>query len=197
MLDRTRGGSSVAVGNVGVGMFGAFFFLAYYLQQMLGFSPIEADVAFLPLIAAVMTTATVSSQVLPPRTGPRPLVTVVMALAAAGMVLLTRLGVDSSYAAHVLPALVALGLIMAPAMNTGTLCVGADDSGVASAMVNAMQQIGGSLGTALLSTVSASATTTYLAGRPARQTYSARVSAGPAQRSPRDPRRRAGGDADA
>jgi EmrB/QacA subfamily drug resistance transporter len=170
VLDRNRGGSYLAIGIVGVGMFGSFFFLTYYLQQTLGFSPIEAGVAFLPLIAAVMITATTSSSLLLPRMGPRPLVTLGMLLAAAGSVLLAQLGVHSIYAAHVLPALIltglGLGLVMAPAMNTGTLGVSAADSGVASATVNTMQQIGGSLGTALLSTLAASATTSYLAGQP-------------------------------
>jgi hypothetical protein len=94
-----------------------------------------------------------------------------MLLAAGGMVLLAQLGVDSSYAAHVLPGLVVsgigIGLVIAPAMSTGTLGVDEHDAGVASATVNTMQQIGGSLGTALLSTLSASAASSYLAGKPA------------------------------
>ena len=95
-----------------------------------------------------------------------------MALAASGSVVLAQLGVHSSYAAHVLPALIllglGLGLVMAPALNTATLGVRPADAGVASAMVNTMQQVGGSLGTALLSTLSASATAGYLAGEPPR-----------------------------
>jgi EmrB/QacA subfamily drug resistance transporter len=168
-LDRNRGGSYLAVGIVGVGMYGAFFFLTYYLQETLGFSPLESGVAFLPMIAAVMVSATTSSTQLLPRMGPRPLMTVGMVLAAAGSVVLAQLGVHSSYAAHVLPALIlvgiGLGLIVAPAQNAATLGVRPADAGVASAMVNTMQQIGGSLGTALLSTVSAGATAGYLAGQ--------------------------------
>jgi EmrB/QacA subfamily drug resistance transporter len=168
VLDRDRGGSYLAIAIVGIGMFGAFFFLTYYLQQTLGFSPVEAGVAFLPMIAAVMVSSTATSTVLLPRTGPRPLVTLGMVFAAAGMFLLAHLSVSSTYAEHVLPGLIVtgigLGLIMAPAMNTGTLGVDAADAGVASAMVNTMQQVGGSLGTALLSTVAASATTSFLAG---------------------------------
>jgi EmrB/QacA subfamily drug resistance transporter len=168
VLDRNRGGSYLAVGIVGAGMFGVFLFLTYYLQQTLGFSPIETGLAFLPMIGAVMAVATTASTALLPRTGPRPLMTLGMVLAAAGMVLLTQLGVDSTYAAHVLPGLilagVGLGLVMAPAMNTATLGVESADAGVASATVNTMQQIGGSLGTALLSTLSASAAGSYLAG---------------------------------
>jgi EmrB/QacA subfamily drug resistance transporter len=169
VLDRNRGGSYLAVGIVGVGMFGSFFFLTFYLQQTLGFSPLEAGVAFLPMVAAVMVSATTCSTVLLPRTGPRPLMTIGMLLAAAGSLVLTQVGVHSGYASHVLPALIlvgtGLGLSMAPAMNTATLGVRSADAGVASAMVNTMQQVGGSLGTALLSTVSASATTGYLVGK--------------------------------
>jgi EmrB/QacA subfamily drug resistance transporter len=169
VLDRNRGGSYLAIAIVGIGMFGSFFFLTYYLQQTLGFSPIEAGVAFLPLVAAVMVSATICSTVFLARTGPRPLMTLGMVFAAAGSFALTQLGVDSSYAPHVLPALIlvgiGLGLIMAPAQNVATLGVRTADAGVASAMVNTMQQVGGSLGTAALSTLSASATTSYLAGK--------------------------------
>jgi len=170
VLDRNRGGSYLAVGLVGAGMFGVFLFLTYYLQQTLGFSPIQTGLAFLPMVGALMATATTATTQLLPRTGPRPLLTLGMVLAAAGMVLLAQLGVDSSYAAHVLPALIVtglgLGLVMAPAMNSATLGVDAADAGVASATVNTMQQIGGSMGTALLSTLASSAVTSYVASRP-------------------------------
>jgi Na+/melibiose symporter-like transporter len=152
-------------------MFGVFLFLTYYLQQTLGYSPIETGFAFLPMLGAVMLTATLSTSVLLARVGPRPLISTGMLLAAGGMVLLAQLAVDSTYAAHVLPGLlvsgVGIGLVMAPAMNTGTLGVDESDAGVASATVNTMQQIGGSLGTALLSTLSASAASSYLAGKDA------------------------------
>jgi EmrB/QacA subfamily drug resistance transporter len=169
VLDRNRGGSYLAVGIVGAGMFGVFLFLTYYLQQTLGFSPIKTGLAFLPMMGAVMVTATSATTQLLPRTGPRPLLTAGMVLAAVGMVLLAQLGVDSTYAAHVLPGLLVsgagLGLVMAPAMNTATLGVDAADAGVASATVNTMQQIGGSMGTALLSTLASSAAASYLAGK--------------------------------
>jgi EmrB/QacA subfamily drug resistance transporter len=169
VLDRNRGGSYLAVGIVGAGMFGVFLFLTYYLQQTLGFSPIKTGLAFLPMIGMVMATATTATTRLLPRTGPRPLLTLGMALAAVGMVLLAQLGVDSTYAAHVLPGLLVsgagLGLVMAPAMNTATLGVDAADAGVASATVNTMQQIGGSMGTALLSTLASSAATSFVMGK--------------------------------
>ncbi len=170
VLDRNRGGVYLAVGIVGIGMFGAFFFVTFFLQQTLGFSPIQTGLAFLPMVVAIMATASTTSASLLPRVGPRPLMTAGMVLAAAGAVLLTRLTVDAGYAAAVLPALiligVGLGLVMAPAMNTATLGVRPADAGIASAMVNTMQQVGGSIGTALLSTLAASATAAYLHGEP-------------------------------
>jgi EmrB/QacA subfamily drug resistance transporter len=169
VLDRNRGGSYIAIAIVGIGMLGAFFFLTFYLQQTLGFSPVEAGVAFLPIIGAVIVSSIAASTTLLPRIGPRPLVTLGMVFAAAGMLLFTHLGVSSTYVEHVLPGLLVtgmgLGLITAPAMNTATVGVDASDAGVASAMVNTMQQVGGSLGIALLSTLAASATTSYLAGQ--------------------------------
>ena len=169
VLDRGRGGAYTAVAIVGAGMFGVFLFLTYYLQQTLGFSPILTGLAFLPMMATVMATATTTTSLVLPRTGPRPLVTTGMLLASGAMILLTQIGVDSSYATHVLPALllmgVGLGLTMAPAMATATLGVGPGDAGVASAMVNTSQQVGGSVGTALLSTLAASATASFAAAR--------------------------------
>jgi len=167
VLDRNRGGAFAAIGLVGAGMFGVFLFLTYYLQQTLGFTPVETGLAFLPMIGALILTSTATSTAVLPRVGPKPLVTAGMLLAAAGMVLLTQVGVDSTYAADVLPGLIViglgLGLAMATAMGTATLGVRPDDAGVASATVNTMQQIGGSIGTALLSTTVASATSSYAA----------------------------------
>jgi len=168
VLDRDRGGSLVAMGVTGAGMFGVFLFLTYYLQRTLGFSPLSTGVAFLPMMAAIMLTATIVNARVLPRTGPRPLIPTGMVLASAAMVLLTQIGTDTSYASHVLPELIimgaGMGLVFAPAMATATGGVEPQDAGVASAMVSTAQQVGGSIGTALLSTFAASAATAYLAG---------------------------------
>jgi MFS family permease len=168
ILDRDRGGSYLAIGITGAGMFGVFLFLTYYLQQTLGFSPLRSGLAFLPMMGAIVLTATIVSTKVLPRTGPRPLIPTGMTLAAVAMLELTRVGVDTSYLTHVLPALlisgVGMGLIFAPAMATATGQVRPEDAGVASAMVNTMQQIGGSVGTALLSTFAATAAGGYVAG---------------------------------
>ena len=167
VLDRNRGGAYLSVLIAGSGMFGIFLFLTYYMQGTLGFSPVVTGAAFLPMIALVVVFANVSNVVLMPRVGPRPPVVLGMLLAACAMAWLTRIGVHSSYASVVLPPLLVagagLGLVVAPSINTGTFGVAPSDAGVASASVNTGQQLGGSIGTALLNTLAASATAQYLA----------------------------------
>jgi len=169
LVDRTRGGALMTVLTLGVGMFAVFLFLTYYLQQNLSFSPIGSGVAFLPMIGALAVAATMATSVLVPRIGPRPLVPAGFVVAAAGLLWLTRLDVDSTYAANILGPLIVIGagmgLAMAPAMTAGTSGVHASDAGVASALVNTAQQVGGSIGTAVLSTIAANAAADYLAGK--------------------------------
>ncbi len=166
--DRDRGASFLSVGLASAAMFGVFLFLTYYLQQNLHYSPIRNGFAFMPLTATIMLSAIIAQTRLAPKFGPRPLVSTGMALGAAGMLLLSGLGIHSTYVSGVLPALlvmgVGFGLIMAPSMNSATFGVRASDAGVASATVSASQQIGGSIGTALLSTIATSAATGSLAG---------------------------------
>jgi EmrB/QacA subfamily drug resistance transporter len=169
VADRDRGASFLAIGTASAGIFGIFLFLTFYLQNTKGMTALETGLAFLPLSFSIApTVAIVSTRVLP-RTGPRPLVPAGMVIAALGMVLLTRLGVDTGYASHVLPSLILIGvgfgLIVGPSFATATAGVPARDSGVASAMVNTSQQVGGSIGTALLSTLAASAATDFVADR--------------------------------
>ena len=142
-------------------MFGVFLFLTYYMQQTLGLSPLVSGLAFLPMLAMVMPAGAIGQTRLLPRFGPRPLVAVGMLLSAAAMLMFTGVTVHSAYATDVLPGLLViglgLGLIFAPAMDTATRGVEGPDAGVASALVNTGQQVGGSIGTALLSTLAASA----------------------------------------
>jgi EmrB/QacA subfamily drug resistance transporter len=167
VLDRNRGGAYLAVFIIGAGMFGIFLFLTYYLQTTLGYSPVKTGLAFLPTIAMVMLFAQISNIFLMPRVGPKALVGFGMLIAAAGMAWLTRIGVHSSYASAVLGPMmvtgVGIGLSMPPSMNTGTFGVAPYDAGVASATLNVGQQLGGSIGTALLNTIATSAAATYLA----------------------------------
>ncbi|MEU8819541.1 DHA2 family efflux MFS transporter permease subunit [Actinoplanes sp. NPDC048796] len=165
VLDRNRGGSYASIAIAGAGMFGIFLFLTYYLVAVLGFTPVKTGLAFLPMLGAIMLTATTAGSILTPKIGPRPLVPLGAFVAAAGMVLLTRLDLDSTYASGVLPGLIiiglGLGLVFAPTQNAATSGVEHRDAGVASAMINTVQQIGGSIGTALLSSFAATAATNY------------------------------------
>jgi len=166
ITDRARAGSYISVGLTGISVFGVFLFLTYYLQLVKGYSPLMSGLAFLPMIAAIVLASNLSSIVLLPRVGPRALITTGMVLAVGAMVYLSQLTAASSYAGSVLPALPILGLgfgmIFSPAINTATAGVSRQDSGVASALVNTMQQVGGSIGTAALSTVALTATASYL-----------------------------------
>ena len=164
ILDRTRGGSYVAVGITGISLFAIFLFLTFYMQQVKGYSPLTTGLLFLPLVAGILVASTLYSA-LPP-IAPRLLVTVGMLLGAGGTAYLAQLTVTSSYLAGVLPPLIIMGLgfglIFASAVNSATAGVPVQDSGVASALVNTMQQVGGSIGISVLSTITASATTSYL-----------------------------------
>ena len=167
VLNRFRGGSYLAIGLSAVGLFGVFLFLTYYLQLILRYSPVATGLAFLPMIAALIATSTAVSAVLLPRVGPRILIPAGMVVAAAGLVILAaQLGVSTSYPSTILPALVViglgLGLVFACAINTATYGAAREDAGVASAMVNINQQVGGSIGIALLNTIAASAFSSYL-----------------------------------
>ena len=142
-----------------------FLFLSLYMQTILGFSPLKAGFAFLPFSAGVILTAGLASNLLP-KVGPRPLMVPGLTLATIGMLLLTRLTPTSSYLTHVLPSMimisVGLALVFIPIASTGLHAVGSQDAGVGSALIVTSQQVGASLGTALLNTVAAAATTTYL-----------------------------------
>ena len=165
VADRARAGGYLALAVVGAGIFGVFLFLTYYMQQTLGFSPLVSGLAFLPMMAMIMPAGAIGQTRLLPRFGPRPLVAVGMLLSAAAMLMFTGVTVHSSYVTEVLPGLLViglgLGLIFAPAMDTATRGVDGSDAGVASALVNTGQQVGGSIGTALLSTLAASASGAY------------------------------------
>jgi Major Facilitator Superfamily len=154
-------------GIASAGLFGIFLFLTYYLQQTLGYSPLVTGVAFLPLSAGLILAANLSTTVLMPRFGPRPLVASGMLAAAGAMVWLAQLGPHTAYAAGVLgPTIlsgIGVGLVIAPVINTGTFGVAPQDAGVASATVTVGQQLGASVGTSLLNTIFASAVTSYLA----------------------------------
>ena len=167
VLDRNRGGAYVSMLIAGAGLFGTFFFLTYYLQQTLGYSPLVTGVAFLPISAGSALASNLATIVLMPRVGPRPLVASGMLAAAGAMAWLAQLGPHTGYAAGVLGPLIlaaiGVGLVIAPSISTGTFGVAPQDAGVASATVTVGQQLGASIGTSLLNTIFAGAVASYLA----------------------------------
>jgi EmrB/QacA subfamily drug resistance transporter len=157
VLNRNRGGAYLAMLFSSAGVFGIFLLLAFYLQTTLGYSPLVTGLAFLPFSAALVVSVHAGQTVLMPRTGPKPLIALGLLTAAAGMAWLTRIGVHSGYAPTILGPLLVTGLglgqVAAPALNTGTYGVTPHNAGVASAAVSVSQQLGGSIGTALLNTI--------------------------------------------
>jgi EmrB/QacA subfamily drug resistance transporter len=161
-------------------VFAAFFFVSLYLQQILGYSPLRAGVSFLPLSAGIATGAVVARRLVL-RIGVRVVPLIGLALATAGMIILTRLPLDGRYASNVLPGLLplglGLGLTFVPITLAGTSEVGGEDAGLASGLLNTAQQVGGSIGLAILATLAASRTTGLLHGPVARVSVpAARVS---------------------
>jgi EmrB/QacA subfamily drug resistance transporter len=166
VLHRNRGGSYLAVALVGIAVFGVFLFLTYYLQTILGYSPVKTGLAFLPMVACLVLSSTTSTAVLLPKFGPRILVVIGMLLGAGGMLILTQVAVSTSYLTGIVPGLLLTGLgvgtVFGTAINMATAGASQADAGVASAMVSTGQQVGGSVGTALLNTIATSATVSYL-----------------------------------
>jgi EmrB/QacA subfamily drug resistance transporter len=166
VLDRNRGGSYLTFLLVGAGLFAMFLFLTYYFQINLGYSPLKSGFAFLPFSLGIILAAGGVAQLLP-RLGPKPLMVPGLCAAVLGMLWLTQVSQTSSYATHVLPSeiimSVGLACVFIPASSTALVGVGHHDAGVASAVLNTSQMIGGSLGTALLNTVFAGAVTSYFA----------------------------------
>jgi len=166
ILDRNRGGSYLTSILLGSGMLGMFLFMTFYLQQTMHYSALKAGIAYLPFSGGIIVSAMLTAQLLP-RFGPRVLMTSGAVLATAAMVWLTRLDLNSSYVTGILPAFIVMsigmGMVFVPLSNTALTGVANHDAGVASALVNTTQQMGGSLGTALLNTIFTTAFASYLA----------------------------------
>jgi EmrB/QacA subfamily drug resistance transporter len=159
VLDRNRGGAYLARLLVGVAIFGVFLFLTYYLQQTLGYGPLR------PFTCGIVVGSVLAVRTLP-RLGPRLAMLAGLASSVIGMCMLTRVGVHTGYWSHVLPAEVVLsvgmGLTFGPLSSTALIGVDDRDAGVASALVNTAQQVGGTLGTALLNTIATTAAARYV-----------------------------------
>jgi EmrB/QacA subfamily drug resistance transporter len=156
LRDRDRTGANLIMVCVGTAIFGMFFFLTVFMQSVWGYSALKTGVAYLPLTAAIMVSSGAAAQLVP-RIGARPLLLAGSPAVAGGMYWLSRLGEHSSYADAVLgPMLVTaagLGLLFVPATLVAMSRVADEESGVAASLRNTGQQIGGSIGLALLGTV--------------------------------------------
>ena len=165
LTNRNRGGAYLASFFIGVGLFAMFLFLTFFFQGVLGYSPLKSGLLFLPFSAGVVVSAGIASQLMP-RVGPRWVTTGGFALAVVGMLMLLRLNPSSAYVGDILPALIlislGMGLIFVPLSAVSLYDVGNHDAGVASAVLNTSQQIGGSVGVAFLNTIAASATAAYI-----------------------------------
>jgi len=156
LRQRDRAGANLIMLGVGTAMFGVFFFINYFVQEVWGYSPLRTGVAFLPM-TAVLLVASAAAAVLVARTGPRPLLLAGGAASIGGLYWLSRLTEHATYVSGLLgPMLVAgagLGLLFVPLPLVALVGVADRDSGVASSLVNAGRQIGGSIGLAVLGTV--------------------------------------------
>lgn len=164
VLDRDRGAAFLAMLIASSGMFGVFLFVTYYLQSVLGYTPIQTGLAFMATSAAIIVTAQLQTNLLLPRIGPKVLVPVGMGIGVVAMLLFTTLDATSTYA-HVWPGLalfgVAMGLIMPAVFQIATRGVAPSQAGAASAAVSTAQQVGGAVGTAVLNTLAATAATAF------------------------------------
>ena len=169
LKNRNRAGAYVVGLLVWAGLFGVFLFLTYYLQGILKYTPIQAGVAFLPFSAGVIVGAGIGSQ-LTIKVGPRFVVPAGLVLGLTGLLWLSRISPETTYLGTILPAQllisVGMGFIFMATTNLALVGVSHDDAGVASAVVNTTQQVGGSVGTALLNTIAATATASYLLANP-------------------------------
>ena len=165
LLDRNRGASYLVSLITGIGLFAMFLFLGLYLQVILHYSPVKAGFAFLPFSLGIILGAGIAAQLLP-RVGPKPLIVPGLIAGSVGLLMLTRLTPETEYASHVLAPMLIISVGMAfvfiPVSSTALHGIGHHDAGVASAMINTSQQVGGSLGTALLNTVAVTASAAYL-----------------------------------
>jgi EmrB/QacA subfamily drug resistance transporter len=146
-------------------LFGMFYFCTLYLQQVLGFSALKTGVSYMPFSVVLIASSTSAARLVD-RFTPKPVLVTGLAVVTVGFVLLTRISGHGDYASHVLPALlvlgVGLGLTFVPVTIAATTGVAPAESGLASGLLNTTQQVGGSLGLAILSAVSTSRITSAL-----------------------------------
>jgi EmrB/QacA subfamily drug resistance transporter len=164
---RSLAASNAVMLLVGAGMFAMFYFVSIYAQEILGFSPIQAGLAFLPFTAGIMIGAG-AAQTLIGRLGVRPVAVTGMVLAAAGLLTLSNVTAGGGYLSDLLPGIIpmsiGMGLTFVPLTLVATTNIGDEDAGLASGIFNTAQQVGGALGLAILSTFATNRTSSVLGG---------------------------------
>jgi len=165
--DRSLAASDATFLLVAAGLFGMFFFCTLYLQQVLGYTALKTGVAYLPLSLTIIGASALASRLVD-RFTPKPVLITGLAIGTGGFIFLTQLSGHNDYLNHVLPAMVILGvgfgMSFVPATIAATSGVAREDSGLASGLLNATQEVGGSLGLAILSTVATTRITNTLHG---------------------------------
>ncbi len=160
LRNRNRSGAYVIMLCVGTAMFGMFFFLTLFIQQVWGYSPIESGIAYLPFVGAILVATGLASQLVP-RIGARPLMLIGATMGTGGLFWLSRVTAHSTYVNGLLGAMIVtafgFGLMFVPLSLIALSKVREEDTGVASSLLNTGQQVGGSIGLAILGTVAWSA----------------------------------------
>lgn len=168
LADRNRAGANLAVMLTMVGLFGVFFFLSFYMQEVLNYSPLMTGIAFLPATLTIVVSSEFLTRV-STRFDPRVLMGGGLLGTGLSLLLFTRLDTSANYWVDLLPGMLIMGFaincVFVPAFNVGTQGVAPADAGVASAAINTSQQVGGSLGLALLSSVAAGRAASFLEGK--------------------------------
>jgi EmrB/QacA subfamily drug resistance transporter len=165
--NRTLSGANLVMLLVGLGLFGVFFFLSLYMQQVLGYSALRAGVSYLPLTAVIIVSSGLASFLMG-RVGVKPLMIIGLIVASAGLYLFSRISVEGDYPTEILPAMLVMaagmGFVFVPGTTAAVAGVEPAIAGLASALVNTAQQIGGALGLAILTYVATTRTQDVMAG---------------------------------
>jgi EmrB/QacA subfamily drug resistance transporter len=169
LADRTRGGANLAVLLASVAMFGAFFWQTFFMQGVLGYSPVQTGVGFLAVTFGIIVSSAIVSSLVT-KISPRLIMGVGLLLASAAALLMVRINLESTYMKDLLPAMLlgglGMGAVFVPAFNAATIGVHPRDASIASASINTGQQVGGSLGVALISTIAANRTADWMVDKP-------------------------------
>ena len=164
VLDRNRGGSYLIMLIVGAGLFGMFYFVTFFVQQVMGFSALKAGFSFLPVTVVIAITSGVMTKLMP-KFGPKPMILVGTILLTTAMLWYSTVDASASYWTLFFPGMIimatGMGCIFVPLTTVAVAGVRPTDAGVASAMLNVGQQVGGSIGLSVLATVAATAGRNY------------------------------------